>query len=74
MLLIAKNLKYAKYFSTLFKQKKITNFILLYVKEVPKNNNSQVKLNIKNKKLKIENTITNYKLLNKKNNISSNFI
>ena len=71
LLLIAKNLNYAKKLSSLFKQKEITKFYIALCEGKPKNNHSQVKLEIKNKKLKIENTITNYKVVNKNNSISS---
>ena len=70
LLLIAKNLDYAKYFSTLFKQKKINKFYIALCDGTPKNELSQIKLLIKNKKQKIDNTLTNYKLLNKQNGIS----
>ncbi len=71
LLLIAKNLKYAKIFSSLFKQREITKFYLSLCEGNPKNNYSQVKLEIKNKNFKIENTLTNYKVLIKNNSISS---
>ena len=71
LLLIAKNLNYAKKLSYLFKQKEITKYYIALCEGNPKNNYSQVKLEIKNKKLKIENTLTNYKLLNKNKGISS---
>jgi len=71
LLLIAKNLNYAKKISYLFKQKEITKFYIALCEGKPKNNYSQVKLEIKNKKLKIENTLTNYKLLSKNKSISS---
>ncbi len=71
LLLIAKNLNYAKKLSSLFKQKEITKYYIALCEGNPKNNNSQVKLEIKNKKLKIENTLTNYKLLSKNKSISS---
>ena len=70
LLIIAKNLKYAKYFSKLFKENKISKFYIALCEGTPKNNISQINLTIKNKKLKTENTLTNYKLLNKKNGIS----
>ena len=70
LLLIAKNLKYAKFFSTLFKQKHIKKFYIALCDGTPKNKTSQVNLSIKNKKLKTENSVTNYKLLNTKNGIS----
>ena len=70
LLLIAKNLKYAKYFSTLFKQKNIRKYYLALCEGVPKHDKSEVNLNIKNKKLKTEKSLTKYKLLNKKNGIS----
>ena len=71
LLLIAKNLNYAKKLSFLFKQKEITKFYIALCEGVPKNNVSQVKLEIKTKKLKIEDTLTNYKVLNKNKSISS---
>ena len=71
LLLIAKNLNYAKKLSYLFKQKEITKYYIALCEGNPKNNYSQVKLEIKNKKLKIENTLTNYKLLNRNKGISS---
>ncbi|MDC3156528.1 RluA family pseudouridine synthase [Pelagibacteraceae bacterium] len=71
LLLIAKNLNYAKKFSNLFIQKQISKHYIALCDGNPKNNYSQVKLEIKNKKLKIENTITNYKLVNKNRGISS---
>ena len=71
LLLIAKNLNYAKRLSFLFKQKQITKFYVALCEGNPKNNVSEVKLKIKNKKLKIEETLTNYKVLNKNNKISS---
>ena len=70
LLLIAKNLKFAKYFTSLFKQKKITKYYLALCEGNPKNNISQINLKIQNKKLKVENTSTSYKLLNKKNGVS----
>ena len=71
LLLIAKNLNYAKKLSYLFKQKEITKYYLALCEGSPKNNYSQVKLEIKNKNLKIENTLTNYKVVNKNKSISS---
>ena len=71
LLLIAKNLNYAKKLSYLFKQKEITKYYVALCEGNPKNNYSQVKLEIKNKKLKVENTITNYKVININNSISS---
>ena len=70
LLLIAKNLTFAKYFSSLFKQKKITKFYIALCEGNPKNNVSQVSLNIKNKKHKFEDSLTNYKILYKNNGIS----
>ncbi len=70
LLIISKNLKYAKYFSTLFKLKKIKKFYLALCEGSPKNNLSHVNLDIKNKKLKTEKSLTNYKLLSKKNGVS----
>ena len=71
LLLIAKNLDYAKKISSLFKQKEITKFYIALCEGNPKHNFSQVKLDIKSKKLKIETTVTNYKVINKNNTISS---
>ena len=71
LLLIAKNLNYAKKLSSLFKKKEITKFYIALCEGSPKNNSSQVKLEIRNKKLKTENTLTNYKVINKNKNISS---
>ena len=71
LLLIAKNLNSAKKLSFLFKQKEITKFYIALCEGSPKNNSSQVKLEIKNKKLKTENTLTNYMVLNKNKSISS---
>ena len=71
LLLIAKNLDYAKKLSYLFKQKEITKLYIALCEGKPKNNNSQVNLEIKNKKLKIENTLTNYKVVNTNRSISS---
>ena len=70
LLLIAKNLNSAKKLSFLFKQKEITKFYIALCEGSPKNNSSQVKLEIKNKKLKTENTLTNYKVVNKNKSIS----
>ncbi len=70
LLLIAKNLSYAKYFSLLFKQKKINKFYIALCEGIPKNDISQVNLQVKNKKQKFENTLTNYKLIYKKNSLS----
>ena len=71
LLLIAKNLNYAKKLSLLFKEKEITKFYIALCEGSPKNNYSQVKLEIKNKKFKIQNTLTNYKVVNKNKSISS---
>ncbi len=71
LLLIAKNLNYAKKLSFLFKQKEISKFYIAICEGFPKNNISQIKLEIKTKKLKTEDTLTNYKVLNKNKRISS---
>jgi len=71
LLLIAKNLNYAKKLSYLFKQKGINKYYIALCEGNPKNNYSQVELEIKNKKLKIEDTLTNYKLINKNRGICS---
>ena len=70
LLLISKNLKYAKYFSSLFKQKLIEKFYVALCEGSPKNKNSKVILNIKNKNQEIEKTITNYNVLDYKNSIT----
>ena len=70
LLLISKNLKYARYFSSLFKQKQITKFYIALCEGSPKNKNSKVHLNIKNKNQEIEKTITNYSVIGLKNNIT----
>ncbi len=70
LLLISKNLKYARNFSTLFKQKLITKFYIALCEGSPKNKNSKVFLNIKNKNQEIEKTITNYSVIGNKNNIT----
>ena len=70
LLLISKNLKYARYFSTLFKQNLITKFYIALCEGSPKNKNSKVLLNIKNKNQEIEKTITNYSVIGNKNNIT----
>ncbi len=74
LLLISKNLKYARFFSTLFKQKLITKFYIALCEGSPKNKNSKVFLNIKNKNQEIEKTITNYCVIGNKNNITQNFV
>tara|TARA_B100000963_G_scaffold165831_1_gene144042 strand:+ start:512 stop:1426 length:915 start_codon:yes stop_codon:yes gene_type:complete len=71
LLLIAKNLDYAKKLSYLFKQKEITKYYIALCEGNPINNYSQVKLKITNKKLKVENTLTNYKLVNRNKSIST---
>ena len=58
LLLIAKNLTFAKYFSSLL-NKKITKYYIALCEGNPKNNISQVSLNIKNKKQKFEDSLTN---------------
>ena len=70
MILISKNLKYARYFSTLFKQKLIKKFYIALCEGSPKNKNSKVLLNIKNKNQEIVKTITNYSVIGNKNNIT----
>ena len=70
LLLISKNLKYARSFSRLFKQHLITKFYIALCEGIPKNKNSKVFLNIKNKNQEIEKTITNYVVIGNKNNIT----
>ena len=71
LLLIAKNLNYAKKLSIMFKQKEITKFYIALCEGVPINKSSQVQLEIKTKKLKMEESLTNYKVLNKNKSIAS---
>ena len=71
LLLIAKNLNYAKKLSFLFKQKEISKFYIAICEGIPRNNISQVKIEIKTKKLNAVDTLTNYKVLNKNKRISS---
>ena len=70
LLLISKNLKYARYFSNLFKQKFITKYYIALCEGSPKNKNSKVILNIKNKNQDVEKTITNYSVIGLKKNIT----
>jgi len=70
LLIIAKNLKNAKFFSNLFNQKNITKLYLALCEGSPSLNQSQVNLDIRNKKLKFDNTLTNYKVLSTKGGIS----
>ena len=51
-------------------KKKITKFYIALCEGNPKNNISQVSLNIKNKKLKFEDSLTNYKILDKNKGVS----
>ena len=70
LLIIAKNLNYAKYFSLFFKQKKIKKYYLALCEGSPKNKSSRIEISIKNKKKLDENTITNYEFISKNTNIS----
>ena len=70
LLIIAKNLKSAKYFSSLFREKNIDKLYIALCEGSPKNYSSKIKLTIKNKKFKNEDTLTKYKVINKKNSIS----
>ena len=71
LLIIAKNLNYAKKLSSMFKKQEITKYYIALCEGNPKNNISKIKLEIKNKKLKKVDTLTNYKVLNNKKSISS---
>ena len=71
LLLIAKNLNCAKKLSSLFKQKEITKFYFALCEGKPKINHSKVELVIKNKNFKIQNTLTNYRVVNYNKSISS---
>ncbi len=70
LLLIAKNLKYARILTMLFKEKKISKLYIALCEGKPKIEQSQVDLDIQNKKQKFEKSFTTYKVLNYKNGIS----
>ena len=65
-------MKITKIFGKLFKEKKINKFYLAICQGVPKNLNSEVKLNITSKKnlSNVSQSITRYKVLNNKNKLS----
>jgi len=72
LLLIAKNLKTTKIFSKLFKEQKINKIYIAICQGMPKNFNSEVKLEIVSKKNSSKNTqsITKYKVLKNKKKMS----
>ena len=72
LLIIAKNLEYTKIFGRLFKEKLIKKLYLAICCGSPKYYNSEIKLSIKDKKdqNRLKESITKYKVLAKKNNIS----
>ncbi len=71
LLIISKNLEYAKIFGNLFKSKSIEKIYIAICEGKPKNNESYIDLNIKdNKSNKILKTQTYFKLLNYKNGLS----
>jgi len=70
LLLIAKNLKYARILTLLFKEKKIGKLYIALCEGKPKIEQSQVDLDIQNKKQKFEKSLTTYKVIKYKNGIS----
>ena len=70
LLIISKNLISARLFGNLFKSKMIDKSYLAICEGKPKQNESIVKLNIKTKNNKIENTETYYKVLDTHKSIS----
>ncbi len=71
LLIIAKNHNVAKIFSKSFRDREIKKIYIGVCHGIPKNSTSLVKINIKDKKTqKNLDSITKYKLLIKKNNIS----
>ena len=72
LLIIAKNLKATKLFAKLFKEQMITKIYISLCQGVPKNMNSIVKLEIKNKIHDNVKTITKYSVIKKRNKISLN--
>ena len=70
LLIIAKNLNSAKIFGKLFKSSLIEKTYIALCEGTPKQKESNVLLDIKNKEDKIEHTKTHYKILDVQNNIS----
>ena len=76
-LLISKNYKTSRFFGSLFKEKKINKMYLAVCNKYPRKNNGIIKLKIKkNKNLKnnsiiFNESITRYKLLEYKDNVST---
>ena len=70
LLIIAKNLEYSKIFGALFKQKNINKSYIAICEGKPKLSESIIKLDIRNKNSKIDETQTYFKLLQYKNGIS----
>ena len=70
LLIISKNLFSARLFGNLFKSKRIDKSYLAICEGKPKQNESIVKLNIKTKNNKIDNTETYYKVLDTHKSIS----
>ena len=70
LLIISKNLNYAKIFGNLFKSKLIDKTYIAYCEGIPKQKQSIVNLDLKNKFGKIEKTETYYKVLHTSNGIS----
>ena len=72
LLIIAKNLKATKLFGKLFKEQAINKIYVSLCQGIPKNLNSTVKLEIKNKINNSVKTITKYTVIKKRNKISLN--
>ena len=70
LLIISKNINYARIFGDLFKLKKIEKIYIAICEGKPRLNESLVDLNIKNKNNKIENTKTYYKVLDSKKGLT----
>lgn len=73
LLIIAKNLKYTKYFGKLFKQHLIKKVYIAICQGHPKNSESEINFSIPDKKdqTKKNNSITQYKVFQTKNNLSN---
>ena len=73
LLLIAKNLKSAKFFGSLFKEHQINKVYVAICQGSPKNNQSEVKLLIPDKKNKNKSSVsvTNYEVFQTKNKLSN---
>ena len=70
LLIIAKNLNYAKIFGNLFKSQEIEKTYISICEGTPQLNESIVNLNLKNKFNKVERTETYYKVLSSRNGLS----